>query len=148
MKKIIFVCHGNICRSPAGEYICKYLVKKFGRENEFSICSRAVSYEEIGNDIYPPMKRELIKNNIPLDRHMAKRITMEDYNHADYIFYMDNSNKYYLDRMFSDERGIIKHINVFTSDIGDIEDPWYSGRYNKVVDQIYECIENILRNIS
>lgn len=100
MKKIIFVCHGNICRSPAGEYICKYLVKKFGRENEFSICSRAVSYEEIGNDIYPPMKRELIKNNIPLDRHMAKRITMEDYNHADYIFYMDNSNKYYLDRMF------------------------------------------------
>lgn len=73
---------------------------------------------------------------------------MEDYNLAYDIFYMDNSNKYYLDRMFSDERGIIKHINVFTSDIGDIEDPWYSGRYNKVVDQIYECIENILRNIS
>lgn len=147
MKKIIFVCHGNICRSPAGEYICKYLVKKLGRENEFSICSRAVSYEEIGNDIYPPMKRELIKNNIPLNRHMAKRITTEDYNLADYIFYMDNSNKYYLDRMFSDERDIIKHINVFTSDIGDIEDPWYSGRYDKVIKEIIKCVTNILKNI-
>lgn len=147
MKTIIFVCHGNICRSPAGEYICKHLVNSLGRSHEFNIFSRAVSLEEIGNDIYYPMKRELIKNNIPINRHYAKRISQSDYDKADYIFYMDSSNKYYLDRMFNDERNIIKHVNVFSSGIGDIEDPWYTGRFDVVVSQITKCVQSILENI-
>ena len=89
MKKIVFVCHGNICRSPTVEYVFKHIAKELGREDEFVVVSKATSYEEIGNDIYPPMKRALIDLNIPFSSHRASRFTKEDYESADYIFYMD-----------------------------------------------------------
>ena len=92
MKTVIFLCHGNICRSSASEFVFKYLVKQEGRENEFHIYSRGVSNEEYGNDIYPPMKRALDRAGIPYERHFAQRITAEEYAEADYIFYMDRSN--------------------------------------------------------
>ena len=83
--KILFVCHGNICRSPAAEFICKKYLKEIGRDSEFSVSSYAVSLEEIGNDIYPPMKRELTSKGIPFDIHYATRITQRDYDEADYV---------------------------------------------------------------
>ena len=140
MKTIIFVCHGNICRSVAAEYIMKSLAK------DYIILSRATSYEEIGNDIYPPMKRELIKNNIPFERHYATRITKEDYDKADYIFYMDNENYYSLLRMFPHGDKILP-IYKYTTGIDEIEDPWYTGRFDKVVSQITRCVKDILENI-
>ena len=94
MKKVIFVCHGNICRSVAAECIMKSMTDKF------KVISRATSYEEIGNDIYTPMKRELIKNGIPFARHYAKRIDYKDYEWADYIFHMDEENRYSLEECF------------------------------------------------
>lgn len=115
--------------------------------NEFNITSRAVSFEEIGNDIYPPMKRELIKRGIPLERHSASRITKEDYENADYIFYMDSSNKYYLSRLFNDFGNKILPIFHFTPEIDEIEDPWYTDNYVKVVDQITKCVKDIINNI-
>ena len=140
MKKVIFVCHGNICRSPAAEYIMKHLSK------DYDVCSRATSYEEIGNDIYPPMKRELSRHGIRYDRHYATRITREDYEDADYIFYMDNENQYNLYRMFGESSKILP-IYKFTPNINEIEDPWYSDRFDLVFNQIYLCIQNIIKNI-
>lgn len=141
MKKIIFVCHGNICRSVAAEFIMKSMTDKF------EIISRATSYEEIGNDIYPPMKRELTKNNIPYKRHYAQRIDKQDYDSSDYIFYMDDENRYMLERMFPNSNKIFP-IYKFTSGINEIEDPWYSDRFDLVVRQITQCIKDILNNIN
>ena len=140
MKKIIFVCHGNICRSPAAEYIMKSLTK------DYIVTSRATSYEEIGNDIYPPMKRELYKNSIPFDIHHAKRIDYNDYESSDYIFYMDDENYYSLKRMFNNTDNILP-IYQFTSSINEIEDPWYTGRFDLVFKQIETCIKDIIKNI-
>ena len=141
MKKIIFVCHGNICRSVAAEYIMKSLC-----DNQFEIISRATSYEEIGNDIYPPMKRELLRNNIPFQRHYAQRIDYQDFESSDYIFYMDQENIYSLKRMFGDSDKILP-IYKWTPSINEIEDPWYTDRFNVVVRQITTCVKDILKNI-
>ena len=140
MKKIVFVCHGNICRSVAAEYIMKSLT------NDYIINSRATSFEEIGNDIYPPMKRELIKNNIPFARHSAKRIDYDDFNSSDYIFYMDDENYHSLIRMFGHSNKILP-IYKYSKDIYEIEDPWYTDRFDVVVKQITQCIKDILLNI-
>lgn len=140
MKRIIFVCHGNICRSVAAEYIMKNL------SHDFIIESRATSFEEIGNDIYPPMKRELLRNNIPFERHHATRIDQNDFNNADYIFYMDNENKYSLLRMFGESNKIMP-IYQFTEGIYEIEDPWYTDRFDVVVKQITQCVKDILKSI-
>ena len=147
MRRIIFVCLGNICRSPAAEYIFKSEIKSLNLDGEFEVISRATSYEEVGNDIYPPMKRELIKNQIPLGRHSATRITQKDYDWADYIFYMEETNKRNLDYILTDTRNIIKPIYYFTPSVNRIEDPWYSDRYELVVSQIKQCINDILNNI-
>ncbi len=140
MKKIVFVCHGNICRSVAAEYIMKNMT------DQYIVKSRATSFEEIGNDIYPPMKRELLSNNIPFERHYARRIDKDDYVSADYIFYMDEENYSFLYRMFGNDPKI-KPIYEWTPSITEIEDPWYTGRFNVVFHQITECIKDILKNI-
>ncbi len=140
MKKIIFVCHGNICRSVAAEYIAKSMSK------EYIFISKATSFEEIGNDIYPPMKEELRKNNIPFSRHYASRIEIDDILSADYVFYMDNENKYSLLRRFPTADNIYP-IYLYSKSIDEIEDPWYTGRFDLVVEQLKQCIKDILDNI-
>ena len=99
MIRILFVCHGNICRSPMGEFILKDLAGQAGREGAFEIASRAVSREEIGNGLYPPARRELQKHGVPCEGHQARQITLEDYRHFDRIYYMDASNARYLSRL-------------------------------------------------
>ena len=141
---IIFVCHGNICRSVAAEYIAKSL----DVNHQHNIISRATSYEEIGNDIYPPMKQELIKEKIPFGVHHAKRIDQNDYNWADIIFYMDDENKYYLNRIIADTKNIIKPIYLYTPDINEIEDPWYTRNFSKVVSQIKRCVSDIFKDLN
>ncbi len=143
MKTIIFVCHGNICRSPAAEWIAKKILQERGREKEFKILSRALSYEEINNDIYPPMKQTLEDFHVPFKRHYADILSKEDYEKADYIFYMDSSNKRIISYRYPMANDKFHHINEFTPQMGDIEDPWYSGRYTLVVQQLIVCINNI-----
>lgn len=140
---IIFVCHGNICRSVAAEYIAK----KMDIHHHFNIISRATSYEEIGNDIYPPMKQELYRQDIPFDIHHATRINKDDYDWADYIFFMDDENKYYLDKILVDSQNKIKPIYLYTPSINEIEDPWYTRNFHKVVEQIKTCLKDIFSNI-
>ena len=147
MKTIIFVCHGSICRSPAAAFIAKQYLKEIGRDNEFNIIIRATSSEEIGNDVYPPMKRELFRRGIKVYPHAAQRIRQIDYDNADYIFYMDYENQYSLMRQIDDYKSILMPINKWTNSITEIEDPWYTGRYQLVCDEITECIKDIFKHI-
>lgn len=147
MKTIIFVCHGSICRSPAAAFIARQYLKEIGRDNEFNVLIRATSSEEIGNDVYPPMRRELIRRGISLYPHAAQRIRQIDYDKADYIFYMDYENQYSLMRQLDDYKHILFPINKWTNSINEIEDPWYTGRYELVATQISKCIHDIFENI-
>ena len=103
--------------------------------------------EEIGNPIYPPMRRALEKAKIPLQPHYAQRFTSSIYDEADHIFYMDMENAALLRFHFSDPKGIIKPISLYTKSIDEIEDPWYTGRYEKVVQELRICIEDILERL-
>ena len=147
MKTIIFVCHGSICRSPAAAFMARKHLRELGREDEFKILIRATSSEEIGNDVYPPMKRELFRRGVPLYPHAATRIRQVDYDNADYIFYMDYENQYSLLRQIDDYKSILFPINKWTNSIKEIEDPWYTGRYQLVCDEIEECLKDIFANI-
>ena len=147
MKTVIFVCHGNICRSVAAEFIMKKMLTEKHLEHEFNVFSRATSLEEIGNDIYPPMKRELLSRNIPFERHFAERITQKDYELADYIYYMDDHNKAYLNRIIDDYKNIVQPITIYESNMSMIEDPWYTDRYEKVCDQLEICIAHIINEL-
>ena len=124
--KILFVCHSNICRSPMAEYIYKSLDKNSIVE------SRATSREEIGNDIYPPVKEVLKNNNIPFSKHHAKQITYEDYNSFDLIVCFDDYNLYNLKKMFNTSSKISKLLDK------DIEDPWYTRDFETAYNDIYE----------
>lgn len=139
MIKILFVCHGNICRSPMGEFILKDLVSKAGRSQDFEIASAAVSREEIGNGLYPPARRELQKHGIPCDGHAARQITLADYRHFDRIYYMDRSNARYLSRMLPADPEKIHPLLP-----RDVADPWYTGDFTAAYEDILEGCKNIL----
>lgn len=147
MKKIIFVCHGSICRSPAAEMIFRQEIKKRGLEEVFSVTSLALSNEEIGNDIYPPMERTLMRRGIPMIPHSARRLTQKDLDECDHLFYMDGSNRRILSYLVNDKDNKCKPVFFYSPGIYEIEDPWYSDRYDKVVDELTKCIADILENI-
>ena len=139
MIKILFVCHGNICRSPMGEYILKDLVKKAGREGEFFIDSAAVSREEIGNPVYPPAQRELQKHGVACGGHRARQVTLADYQSFDRIYYMDSSNARYLARLLPQDSDKIRPLLS-----RDVADPWYTGDFAQTWDDILEGCKKIL----
>lgn len=139
MIKILFCCHGNICRSPMGEYILKDLVIKAGRSHDFEIASAAVSREEIGNPVYPPARRELQKHGISCGGHAARQITMADYRHFDRIYYMDKSNARYLARMLPPDPEKIRPLLS-----RDVADPWYTGDFTEAYEDILEGCKAIL----
>lgn len=143
MIKILFLCHGNICRSPMGEYVLKDMVRKRGIADRFEIDSAAVSREEIGNPVYPPAKREMAKHGVPCDGHAARQVTMEDYHHFDRIYYMDRSNARFLARMLPADpekiRPLLSH---------DVADPWYTGNFSETWNDIVEGCEAILEEFA
>ena len=147
MKQIIFVCHGNICRSPAAEWIMKHLLLKYKLEEDFFVISRATSLEEIGNDIYPPMKRALYNKEIPFFEHHAKRITLEELEKADYVFYMDELNKRYMGRLFGPLPDKCQIITKYSDYPECIDDPWYTGDFDNVVEQIENCCDDIIQKV-
>ncbi len=140
MIKILFVCHGNICRSPMGEFILKDLVRKAGREAEFEIASAAVSREELGEPVYPPARRELQKHGIACEGHAARQVTMADYHSCDRIYYMDESNARYLSRMLPKDPDKIRPLLPHR----DVADPWYTGNFSAAYRDIMEGCERIM----
>lgn len=147
MKKILFICHGNICRSSAAEYICKFLLNKYNLNDKYFVFSRGTSNEEFGNDIYPPMKAQLRKHNIPFSSHFARKVTKQELNSSDFIYYMDQNNLRNL--LFIDESNKEKYkiICYLNNDISYIEDPWYTDNFALVFSQLYECIETIIKEV-
>lgn len=137
MIKIMFVCHGNICRSPIAEFVMKDIAKGY----DIYIESKAVSREEIGNPIYPPAQRILKQKGITFDDHRASQMTRADYEEFDYIIVMEEYNMPRLMRIIdSDDEHKVSRLLDFTDTTGDIEDPWYTGNFERVFEQIkYGC---------
>ena len=136
--KINFVCWGNICRSPMAEYIFKSL----DVDNRFNVISSAISNEEYGNDIYPPAKEVLDKYNINYNLHRAHKITKEEFDNSDLIIVMEDYHIDKLTSMFNSSDKIIKLLEK------DIEDPWYTGEFDKVFHEIYEGCKNIYNKLT
>lgn len=130
MKKILFVCHGNICRSPMAEFVMKDLIKKAHRENDFYIESAATSTEEIGNSVYPPARRKLAEHNISCTGKTARQMQRSDYDKFDMLVGMDSYNIRNMERICGgDPEGKIHLLKEFSGDYGDVADPWYTGNF-------------------
>lgn len=142
MIKILFVCHGNICRSPMGEFVLKDMVKKRGIAERFQIASAAVSTEELGNPVYPPARRELKKHGITCDGHAAHQITRAELREYDHIYYMDASNARFLRRLFGAEAEKCQPLLN-----RDVADPWYTGDFTQTWNDIVTGCEGILEEL-
>lgn len=142
MIRICFVCLGNICRSPMAEFIMKDKVKKLGLTDKFHIESRATSYEEEGNDMYPLAKEMLDSKNISYTRHYAKRLVMSDYSKFDLFVCMEDSNIRNVSCIFNDtDNKVVKLLDR------DIADPWYTGNFISTYNDLVEGIDLLIKRI-
>ena len=145
---VLFVCYGNICRSPMGEFILKDLVKKEGVEDRFYIESAGTSREELGNPVYYAAREKLNENEIDCSGKVARQIKPDDYEKFDYILGMESSNVKAMYRAFgSDNEGKIHRLLDYTNTPGDIEDPWYTRNFDKVYEQIYSGCKAFLETM-
>ena len=146
--KILFVCHGNICRSPMAEFILKALVRAHGVEDRYRIASAAVSSEETGNPIYPPARRCLSQHGIPFDTSKtARKVVPADYDRYDRIICMDASNLRLLRHIIpTDPQGKV-HLMMTYAGIGrDVADPWYTGDFEQTFQDLLESCQALLRS--
>ncbi len=148
MIKVLFICHGNICRSPIAEYVFRDLVTRRGYAAQFKIASAATSREEIGNSIYPPAKRKLKEYGISSDGHRARQMTKQDYEEYDYLLAMEQYNIRNMMRILgSDPQKKICRLLDFSSRPRDIDDPWYSGDFETAYRDIYEGCEALFEHL-
>ena len=142
MYNVLFICYGNICRSPMAEMIFKDLIIKNNKRYMMSCVSRATSIEEIGNDIYPQAKRKLVQMGVTCESHRATQVTKSDYDKYDYIIVMEERNKRDLLRIIGEDKDTkIRLLLEYTDNIKDIDDPWYSGDFDTAFNEINEgCI--------
>ncbi len=148
MYNILFVCYGNICRSPMAEMIFKDLVYKNNKRFLFNCSSAAISMEEYGNDIYPKAKEVLEEHNVTIERHSATVVNKDDYRKYDYIVCMDNNNYNNLLKIFGgDPDNKIKLLMSFTGRDEEIEDPWYTDRFEEVYNQINEGCTSLFNQL-
>lgn len=153
MKKIMFVCHGNICRSPMAEFILKKMVAERGLESEYLICSSATSTEEIrngiGNPVYPPARAELGKHGIDPGTKRAVQLKSEDYSKYDLFIGMDSANIRNMYRILGgDPDGKIRKLMDYTGRGGDVADPWYSDRFDVAYRDIYDGCTGLLDELT
>ena len=149
MVKILFVCHGNICRSPMAEFIMKDLVKKAGLEQEFHIESAATSTEEIGNPVYPPARRKLAQHGIDCAGKTARQLTAADYGRFDLLLDMDRANIRNMTRICGgDPQGKIHLLMEYAGHPGrEVADPWYTGDFDATWDDVLAGCQGLLRKI-
>ena len=143
--RILFICHGNICRSPMAEFIMKELVRKAGLEERYEIASAATSAEELGNPVYPPARRELAAHGISCKGKTARQITRRDYEDYDHLIAMEQYNLRNIRRIIpEDPEGKITLLMAHAGSGEDIEDPWYTGNFSKVYQQIERGCQALL----
>lgn len=153
MIRIMFVCHGNICRSPMAEFIFRDMMRKNGREQDFSVASSATSTEEIwgdiGNPVYPPAREELKKHGISCDGKRAVQLKKSDYDKYDLFIAMDSMNIRNIGRIFGkDPEGKVRRMMDYTDRKGsDVADPWYSGRFDVTYRDISEACEGLMKTL-
>lgn len=137
MKKILFVCHGNICRSPMAEFVMKNLVRKAGLEEKIQVDSAAANNDEIGNGMHRGTRAKLSQMGIPFDEHIARKLTAADGERYDLILAMDSENLYYMRRILKAESHKKIHLLLeFAGLSRDIADPWYTGNFDETYDDI------------
>ena len=145
ITKILFVCLGNICRSPMAEFVMKDIVEKSGLSHEFEIASAATSTYEIGNPVYPPARQKLAEHGISCAGKTARQITKRDYENYDYIVAMDKSNLRNLRAMLGDDTmGKISLLMDYTSRPADVADPWYTGDFQATWEDVNEGCSELL----
>ncbi|MBO7742335.1 MAG: low molecular weight phosphotyrosine protein phosphatase [Victivallales bacterium] len=144
--RILFVCHGNICRSPMAEFVMKDMVRAAGREDDFEIASAATSCEELGNPVYPPARRIMAAHGIDCSGKTARRITRDDYDKWDMLVGMDNANIRNMLRAFGgDPHGKISLLLSHAGRNDEIADPWYSGDFQATWNDVNEGCAAILK---
>ncbi len=150
MIRILFVCHGNICRSPMAEYVMKDLVRRQGRTAEFEIVSAATSREELGNPVYPPARRKLQAHGISCAGHRARQMTRADYDRFDHILCMDRNNVRNVLRLLGADPA--RKISLLLDHAGrtgqEVADPWYTDDFDAAWDDIFEGCVGLLRELT
>lgn len=149
MTKILFVCHGNICRSPMAEFVMKKLVRDKGLENDFEIKSAATSREELGNPVYPPARRKLMEHGISCSGKTAVQMTAADYDRYDCIVIMDSNNRRNIMRIIgSDPEDKVRRLLDCTDRPRDVADPWYTGDFEQTWQDVSEGCSALLKEIT
>ena len=144
----MFVCHGNICRSPMAEFVMKDIVRKAGLESEILVESAATSTEEIGNDIHRGTRQKLTKENIPFTQRSARQITSDDYQKFDYLIGMDDENIFNMRRRWNnDSENKIFLLLEFAGKTREITDPWYTGNFENTYSDIVEGCNGLMKDI-
>lgn len=145
MIKILFVCHGNICRSPMAAFVMQDLVRKAGLEGQVQVASAATSREEIGNSVYPPARRKLAEHGIPCGGHAARQLTEGDYAAYDLLIGMDEANRKNMRRICGgDPAGKISLLLDHTDRPGNVADPWYTGDFEATWRDVLEGCQAVL----
>ena len=148
MTRILFICHGNICRSPMAEFVMKDLVKKAGLEAQFHIESAATSTEEIGNPVYPPARRKLTEHGIDCTGKTARQLTNSDYDKYDLLIGMDRANLRNMHRICGgDFAGKLHLLMDYTDHPGDVADPWYTGDFQRTWQDVLAGCGGLLERV-
>ena len=148
MTKILFVCHGNICRSPMAEFVMKDIVAKAGLSAEFEIASAATSTEEIGNSVYPPARRKLAEHGISCEGKTARQLTRKDYESYDLLIAMDHNNLRNLRRMLGEDTENKIHLLMeYTDRPGEVADPWYTGDFEETWQDVLAGCTGLLKQL-
>lgn len=148
MRRILFVCHGNICRSPMAEFVMKELVKQEGLEGEFEVASAAVSTEEIGNPVYPPARRKLEEHGILCDGKRARQLREADYWKYDLLIGMDEANLRNMRRICGgDPKEKMHSLLSYTDHPGNVVDPWYTGDFEATWRDVQAGCQGLLKQV-
>ena len=146
--KILFICHGNICRSPMAEFVMKHLVEERGLQDRFEIASAATSTEEIGNPVYPPARRKLAEHGIGCQGKTARQMTLDDYRYYDRIIVMDRNNIRNLRRLLGEDKDHkISLLMDYTNHHGEVADPWYTGDFEATWRDVLEGCNGLLNQL-
>ena len=148
MIKVLFICHGNICRSPMAEAVFRHMLEERGLGERFAVDSAAVSAEEIGNPVYPEANRPLVAHGLPASNHHAWQLTRADYDRYDFFIGMDQENIYRMRQIFGgDSQRKVGLLLAYTEHPREVEDPWYTGRFDRVFDLITQGCQALLETL-